>query len=77
MNDSDFRELCKEGSLQQINEAIRNGANVNARNNDGFTPLMFAAVRNPNPEITKALIDGGAKVDARDAKGYTALMYGL
>ena len=76
MNDSDFFALCQKDSLQQINEAIRNGANVNAkRQNDGATVLMFAAFKNTNPEVMAALIKAGANVNARNEEGMTALMF--
>ena len=72
MSNSDFFELCEKGSLQQINDAIKNGASVNARNDNGFTPLTWAALNNPDPEVLTALIKEGADVDA--ANGETALM---
>jgi len=75
MNDSDFFELCKGGSLLQIGDAIRGGANLNARNDDGFTPLMFAAMGNSNHGVIIALIQAGADIEARDNKhGFTPLL---
>ena len=66
ISDSDFMELCEKGSLQQINNAIRNGANVNATDQYGLTPLMRAAWDNTNPEIIKILLKNGANVNASD-----------
>ena len=48
---------------------------MNARDKNGCTPLIWAAVFNENPEVTKVFIDAGANVNARDKDGYTPLMY--
>ena len=78
MSDVDFLTLSALGSLQQINEAIRDGANVNAvllHSGEGaITPLMAAAEFNTNPEVITALIDAGADVNARCGRGDTALI---
>ena len=67
MSDSNFIELCKKGSLEQIVKALKNGANVNAKwYEDGSTPLMAAARWNPNPGVVAALIKAGANVNAKD-----------
>ena len=66
IHDSDFLELCKQGSLQQINDAVNKGANVNVKGEDGATPLMLAARENPDPEVITALIEAGADVNASD-----------
>ena len=39
MSDSDFLVLCETGALKQIEDAIKAGANVNARNENEETPL--------------------------------------
>ena len=56
--------LASRGTLHQIQEAIRNGANVNARDM-GLTPLHEAARSSPYPEVIAALIEAGADVNAR------------
>jgi ankyrin repeat protein len=74
ISDSDFIELCVEGSLQQISEAIKDGANVNAKVNGGFTPLLYATAANPDQKAVIALIDAGADVNARNRAGWTPLI---
>ena len=44
MSDNDFIELCKSGDAEKVEEAILNGANVNAKDDDGWTALMWAAL---------------------------------
>ena len=78
MSDSDFIELCKKGTLQQINEAItKNGANVNAKNVADMTALMWAVESNSNTEATTALIKAGANVNAKTKDEWTPLMWAV
>lgn len=53
---------------------IKSGADADAKNQKGETPLMLAAQYGCG-DVCKALIDGGAKVNARDKSGRTALWY--
>ena len=46
------------------------GVTVNARDNVGCTALHFAARKNPNPEVIKALLDAEAEVNVQDKHGY-------
>ncbi|NCG57103.1 MAG: hypothetical protein GWP35_09400 [Proteobacteria bacterium] len=52
---------------------LEKGAEVNARDTDGFTPLMWAA-RSSTPEIVQLLLEKGADVNARTTGGFTPLM---
>ena len=70
----DFFELVKIGTSQDVQAAISKGADVNARDKYGWTPLMYAAEYNLNPEVITALLAAGADVSARDKDGWTALM---
>jgi ankyrin repeat protein len=46
---------------------------VNARDEDGYTPLHRAARWTENPEVIIALLDAGADVNARHETGATPL----
>ena len=77
-----FIALCGSGSLQEVVDAIKNGANVNAWTSYEGTPLLVA-VRTPNPDVVTALIKAGADVNARDnsyndyLKGKTPLIMAM
>ena len=74
MSDADFMVLCKEDSLFEVQAAIEAGADVNARGEDGLTPLHVAAA-NPNSEVITALAKAGADVKARDEVGWNPLHF--
>jgi len=50
------------------------GADINAKNNAGWTALMFAAKRN-NKEVVKVLVAAGADINDQNNNGWTALMF--
>ena len=52
-----------------IRECLAAGADPNARNEAGDTPLFEAATSAADPAPLRALIDAGADVDARDEDG--------
>ena len=73
--DEAFIEKVKTGTPGEVQEAIRAGAEVNARTVIGWTPLMWAAVFNQNPKVISLLIAAGAEVNARNKSGFTPLMF--
>ena len=70
-----FFDLVKTGTPGQVRQAIANGVSIQGRDAEGLTPLMWAAFKNPNPEIITTLLENGAKVEDRDAHGTTAVMW--
>lgn len=60
ISDRDFLKLCKSGDAPKVEEAIMNGANVNAKDNDGWTALFWALYRG-HTEVANILRKYGAK----------------
>ena len=66
----DFWATATPESLRQ---AVRGGADLNARSQTGLTPLHVAAANNTNPEIIRTLVELGADLNARAQRGETPL----
>ena len=52
---------------------LKAGAVVNASDTNGMTPLLYAAMDNPNPDVMNLLIDAGAN-DVTSKSGKSALI---
>ena len=69
-----FFNLVMSGTQQEVQTAIKRGANVNARDTAEMTPLMYAVVSNQNLQVVTTLLEAGAGVKDHDKDGFTALM---
>ena|GEM_PF-2330880 len=78
MSVEEFFKLCREGTPQQIEAAIKQGANVNARDNYGWMPLkvvLWERERGIDKKgVLSVLIKAGADVNAKDKEGWTNFM---
>jgi hypothetical protein len=63
--DISLLKAAKDGNIEDVKLLIANGADVNARNKDGETPLHHAASFG-HKEIIELLIAKGADVNAKD-----------
>ncbi|NCC62936.1 MAG: ankyrin repeat domain-containing protein, partial [Verrucomicrobiae bacterium] len=52
---------------------VKAGAKLEAKKDDGSTPLHMAAWNNANPEVITALVKAGAKLGVKDKDGNTPL----
>jgi ankyrin repeat protein len=58
-----------------VQAAINQGAYVNDKDESGWTPLMYAAGHNKNPEVITVLLKAGADLNAQeDHRGKTPLI---
>ncbi len=62
---TEFFALCGSGASAEIASAIEAGADVNERDEYGYTALHYAAWTNPEPEATLLLLRAGADVNAK------------
>lgn len=67
-------EAARNGDIEGVKEALKQGADVNARNNLGFTVMMCAA-QNLTLELVELLVSHGANVNEPDYDGITAMMW--
>lgn len=70
LENSQLFTAIRNENLADINAAIKAGADINAPNVFGFTPLSFSS----NPEILKNLVKSGARVNFVMKSGDTALI---
>lgn len=64
-------EFASPDNREVLKAFIEAGANINAPNDQGMTPLMLAGLH-CNEEIAKDLIDAGADLDYKTSDGITA-----
>jgi len=63
-----------DSDVEQVQLNISSGANVNAKDAMGYTPLFYAA-QNGKEDVAELLIAGGANVNEKDRTGNTPLHY--
>ena len=63
-------EAAKKGDKAEVERLLKAGADVNAKNNDGWTALMKAS-ENGRKEVVEMLINAGADVNAKNNDGKT------
>eukprot|EP00966_Prymnesium_polylepis_P110003 2545159-Prymnesium_polylepis.1 len=64
--------LASEGEPEICEYLVAAGANVNAQNKNGVTPLM-AAVRYEDERVVELYVEAGADLQLKDRKGRTAV----
>lgn len=67
-----MREAVTAKRLPTVELLLQHGAEVNARDEDGITPLILAA-SNDTLNLTPLLLAHGADPNIQDADGFTAL----
>jgi hypothetical protein len=67
-------KAARKGNLELVNSQLENGTDVNSRDKNGWTPLIWATCRG-NAGLIKILLEKGADINAKNIEGRTALMY--
>ena len=68
-----LRKAAAMGDALGVARLLALGADIDARDNNGGTPLHWAAVWNASPAVATLLLDHGASIEARDDAGWTPL----
>ena len=66
-------EYFQAARVEDVADCLASGADLEARDNNGKTPLHLAAGTNENPAVITALLDAGADLEARHNGGLTPL----
>ncbi len=61
----------QRAGVADISRCLKVGAKVNARDEDGSTPLHIAVLLSKTPAVLSALLDAGAAPAVKDKKGKT------
>lgn len=72
-NDQNLIDAVKKEDSKEVKKIISNQGNVNKKDNNEWTPLIWAAARG-NREITNLLVENGAQVNYKNEAGINALM---
>jgi ankyrin repeat protein len=69
--DQELFEVTRENNLAEVRRLLSVGANANAKNYSGWTPLHWASIK----EVVNELREHGADIEAKDNDGSTPLHY--
>lgn len=65
---------AKDGNEKEIKLLLKSGANVNLKDKDGWTALMYAVRYSSNLECTESLLEAGADISVKNIYGSSALV---
>jgi len=69
---ADLTKAVRDGNTEAVKQFIANGVDVNAKDDNGWTPLYWSADKG-HKEIAELLITAGADVNAKGRSGRTPL----
>ena len=67
-------KACENGNDWEIENLLKSGADVNLKDNDGWTALMYAVRYQQNVSTVKSLINAGANIKEKNEYDLSALL---
>ena len=74
--DISIHDAAHTGNIEAVKKHLAAGTDVNAKDEDGYTPL-YAVAGGGHKEVAELLIAKGADVNAKDKKGWTLLQHAV
>ncbi|MBT4970631.1 MAG: ankyrin repeat domain-containing protein, partial [Bacteroidetes bacterium] len=71
-----FHDLVNNGEKEKVIALLNEGVDVDLRDEDSLTALMFACV-NANYELADLLIKKGAEINTIDGEGNEVIFYAI
>ena len=65
LNADKLANAAREGTPEDCERLIKEGWNIESKNENGLTPLMIST-KNPNPDVFRVLLKNGADLNALD-----------
>ena len=60
-------------TVEEVRDELSGGLNINAKADNGATPLLWAAAHSGDPQVIEFLVDRGADVRDNNDRGWTVL----
>jgi hypothetical protein len=74
--DFQFLQAAIYGKLIEVKRLVKEGADVNYKDENGYTPLHWTTCHG-DTEVMRFLIENGANVNAKNNNGWTPLHYAI
>ncbi|WP_265021563.1 ankyrin repeat domain-containing protein [Wolbachia endosymbiont (group A) of Icerya purchasi] len=74
--DKELLISTEKGDLEKVRDGIRQGANVNVQDGQGWTPVFWAIQKN-NFNIVELLLDNNADIKVKDNEGWTPIHWAV
>jgi uncharacterized protein len=71
---TDMFAIVEKNDPQAVIGAVLAGADVNAKSQDGYTPLMYAVAKG-NSDVVREVLSGGADINIQSSTGWSAVMF--
>lgn len=77
ISEDKFLKAAKNGQVDAMREALKQGVDVNVKDDNGWTALMLAIFWSGNMDVVKELLKQGADINAKDREGVTAMIIAI